>query len=115
MNNRQRIADAFKAKATKRLRDEVAYYLETYDDSDGYDVADALYDSLKHAEANGDKPMARDCINVMIAAGFYQPRDLSTVVCGRDRSPVRHGMRYDCETAWCLWINDDCSETQTED
>lgn len=106
MTNRQRIADAYKATATKRLRDEIAYYLDTYEDIEGFDVADALAAALNHAEANDDKPMARDCINVMIAAGYYQPRNLSTVVTGRDRSPVRHGMRYDCETAWCLWINE---------
>lgn len=106
MTNRQRIANAYTATATKRLRDEINYYLDTYDDTEGFDVADALCAALNFAQANNDKPMARDCINVMIAAGYYQPRDLSTVVAGRDRSPVRHGMRYDAETAWCLWINE---------
>jgi Golgi nucleoside diphosphatase len=107
MTNRQRIADAYKATATKRLRDEVTYYLDTYDDTEGFDVADALYAALNHAEANYDKPMAKDCIDVMIAAGFYRPRTGEVVTMGRDRSPVRNGKRYDCETAWCLWINED--------
>jgi hypothetical protein len=106
MTNRQRVIDAYNATATKRLRDEVAYYMDTYSDAEGYDIADALNDALNHAEANYDKPMARDCIDVMIAAGFYRPRTGDVVIMGRDRSPVRKGTRYDCETAWCLWINE---------
>lgn len=108
MTNRQRVISATRYAMQRRakLREEIAYYLDTYSDTEGYDEADALADALNHAEGNCDKPMIRDCINVMIESGFYQPRDLSTVVMGRDRAPVRHGMRYDCETAWCLWINE---------
>lgn len=104
MTNRQKVRQAFESKATQRLRDEVAYFMDTYSDSPQYMIADAINDALNHAEANDDKPMARDCINVLIAAGYYEPRDLSTVVMGRDRAPVRKGMRYDCVEAWCVWI-----------
>jgi hypothetical protein len=52
MTNRQRVTDAYIADATARLRDEVAYFMDTYSDKDGYDIADALNDALNHAEAN---------------------------------------------------------------
>jgi hypothetical protein len=105
MTNRQRVTDAYIAAATARLRDEVAYFMDTYSDTEGYDIADALNDALNHAEANYDKPMARDCTNVLIAAGYYKPRVGEVVIMGRDRSPVRKGVRYDCEAAWCVWID----------
>ena len=105
MTYRQRVIDAYNATATKRLRDEVAYYMDTYSDEPGFDVADAVNAALNFAESSDDKPLARDCINVLIAAGYYEPRDLSTVVMGRDRAPVRKGMRYDCVAAWCVWID----------
>lgn len=104
MTNRQRVADAYHAAATKRLREEVGYYMDTYSDTVGYDVADALHDALNHAEGNDDKPMIRDCIDVLIAAGYYEPRTGEVVIMGRDRSPVRKGVRYDCVDAWCIWI-----------
>ena len=105
MTNRQRVTDAYYAVATKRLREEVTYYMDTYCDTEDYDIADALNDALNLAEGNGDKPMIRDCINVLIAAGYYRPRTGEVMMMGRDRSPVRKGVRYDCVTAWCLWID----------
>ena len=108
MTNRQRVADAYNATATKRLRDEVDYYTDTYSDVplyEDYDVADALHDGLNNAEANDDKPMIRDCINVLIAAGYYEPRTGEVAIMGRDRSPVRKGVRYDGVGAWCIWID----------
>lgn len=104
MTNRQRVIDAYHATATERLREEVAYYMDTYCDIEGYDVADAVHDALNHAEASDDKPMIRDCINVLIAAGYYEPRTGEVVTMGRDRSPVRKGVRHDCVDAWCIWI-----------
>lgn len=104
MTNRQRVIDAYNATATTRLRDEVAYYMDTYCDTDGYGLDDALHDAQNHAEANDDKPMIRDCINVLIAAGYYEPRTGEVAIMGRDRSPVRSGVRYDCVDAWCIWI-----------
>jgi hypothetical protein len=104
MTNRQRVRQSFDATATRRLRDEVDYYMDTYSDDPRYMVADAINDALNHAEANDDKPMIRDCINVLIAAGYYEPRTGEVVTTGRDRSPVRKGVRYDCVDAWCIWI-----------
>jgi hypothetical protein len=104
MTNRQRVIDAYHAVATKRLRDEVDYYMDTYSDDPRYMVADAINDAFSHAEANDDKPMVRDCINVLIAAGYYEPRTGEVVTTGRDRSPVRKGVRYDCVDAWRIWI-----------
>jgi hypothetical protein len=104
MTNRQRVHDAFKESATCRLREEVDYFMDTYSDDGDYSVADAVHDALNHAEANSDKPMIRDAINVLIAAGFYRPRTGEVVIMGRDKSPVRNGVRHDCEDAWILWI-----------
>ena len=105
MTNRQRVIDAYEATATKRLREEVGYFTDTYSDDDDYSVADAVNDALNHAEANNDKPMARDCIDVLIKAGYYEPRTGEVLITGRDRSPVRKGVRYDCVDAWCIWID----------
>jgi len=104
MTNRQRVRQAFDATATRRLRDEVDYYLDAYSGDPRYMVADAVMDAMKHAEANGDRPMARDCISVLIEAGYYRPRTGEVVIAGRDRAPVRKGVRYDSVEAWCKWI-----------
>lgn len=105
MTNRQRVIDAYHATATKRLRDEVDYYLDTYSDTEGYDVADAVNDAINFAESNDDKPLVRDGINVLIAAGYYEPRTGEVTTTGRDRSPVRKGVKYDCVAAWSVWID----------
>jgi hypothetical protein len=107
MTNRQRVIDAYNAIGAIRLREEVAYYMDTYSDAEGYegyDVADAIHDALAHAEANDIKSMARDCINVLIAAGYYRPRVGEVAFSGPDRAPVRGGVRHDPADAWCLWI-----------
>lgn len=104
MTNRQRVIAAVKDKAPQRLRDEIAYYLDTYSDAAGYDEANALRDALNFAEANYDRAMARACIDVLIAAGFYRPRRGEVVTMGRDRAPTRGGVKYDCVSSWCEWI-----------
>jgi hypothetical protein len=106
MTNRQKVIAAIKSTATERVKGEIEYYMDTYSEFAGYDEADALNDALTLAEDNGDKSVSRDCINVLIAAGYYTPRScMDTVVTmGRDRAPVRKGRRYDCVEAWCLWI-----------
>lgn len=105
MTNRLAVMQAAHAHASDRLREEIAYYIETYSDNPDYDVADAVHDALNHAEANDDRPMVRDCIDVLIAAGFYRPRTGEVVIVGRDRSPVRGGVRYDCVASWWQWID----------
>jgi hypothetical protein len=104
VNNRQRVIDAYNATATNLLRDEVGYYMDTYSDAEGYDVADAINDALNLAEMNGEKTMARDCVNVLIAAGYYAPRTGEVAIMGRDRAPVRCGIRFDCVDPWAVWI-----------
>lgn len=104
MTNRQKVIAAVKTKATQRLRDEIGYYLDTYSDTPGYDEADALNDALNFAEANYDRAMTRACTDVLIAAGLYRPRRGEVVIMGRDRSPVRGGVKYDCVSSWYEWI-----------
>jgi hypothetical protein len=104
MTNRQRVIEAYEAKATKRLREEVDYFMDTYFDEAGYDTAEAVNDAMRLAERSGDRSTARDCINVLIEAGYYQPREGEVAIMGRDRAPVRKGVRYDCADAWCVWI-----------
>lgn len=104
MTNRQKTIAAIKANANQKLRDEIGYYLDTYSDTEGYDEADALNDALNHAEANYDRAMVRACTDVLIAAGFYQPRTGEVVVMGRDRAPTRGGVKYDCVSSWFEWI-----------
>lgn len=104
MTNRQKAVAAVEAHASQKLRDEIDYYLDTYSDAEWYDEADALHDALNHAEANYDRAMARDCIDVLIAVGFYQPRRGEVVTMGRDRAPTRGGVKYDCVDSWYEWI-----------
>jgi hypothetical protein len=106
MTNRQRVISAtqYAMRRSKLLRDEIGYYLDTYSETPGYDVADALNDCLGFAEANDERGLARVCIDVLIESGLYEPRTEEVVIMGRDRSPVRKGQRYDCVAAWCEWI-----------
>lgn len=106
MTNRQRVISAIRHAMQRRakLREEIAYYMDTYSDTEGYDEADALNDCLTFAEANDDRSMARACNDVLIEAGYYEARTGEVKVMGRDRSPVRKGVRYDCVAAWCEWI-----------
>lgn len=105
MTNRQRVIEAVKASTSKKLRDDIDYYLDSYSDTPGYDEADALNDCLNFAEASNERGMIRTCIDILIAAGYYRPRDCGVFVMGRDRSPTRGGVRYDCVDAWCIWID----------
>jgi hypothetical protein len=107
MTNRQRVISAtqYAMRRSKLLRDEIGYYLDTYSDTPGYDVADALNDCLNLAEANDEPRLVRVCIDVLIEAGLYEPRTGEVVIMGRDQSPVRKGVRYDCVEPWCEWIN----------
>lgn len=106
MTNRQKVVAAIKANASRKLSDEIGYYLDTYSDTDGYDEADALNDALNFAEANFDRAMVRVCNDVLIAAGFYEPRTGEVVVMGRDRAVTRGGVKYDCVSSWYEWIQD---------
>lgn len=105
MTNRQRVIAAIKAHHSEKLHEEVAYYTETYCETEGYDYADALHDALNFAEHSGDKALARVCVDVLILAGFYEPRRDEVVTMGRDRAPIRNGIRYDAATSWHEWIN----------
>jgi hypothetical protein len=108
MTNRQRVISAIRSMYLDgRLLDEIGYYLDTYSDMDGhegYDEADALNDCLRFAEHNDEKDLVRACVGVLVEVGFYKPRDRETVVMGRDGSPLLGGVRYDCDSAWCEWI-----------
>jgi hypothetical protein len=107
MTNRKRVTAAIEQHATQRLRNELDYYMDG-DREYAYDIADALSDALDYAEREKDRAMARNAIDVLIAAGYYQPRAAGAdgwSTAGRDRSPVRKGVRYDCVAAWCVWID----------
>jgi hypothetical protein len=108
MTNRERVTAAIEQHATQRLRDELDYFMDGDREYD-YDMADALSDVLDYAEREKDRAMARTAIDVLIAAGYYQPRaggDDGWTTTGRDRSPVRGGVRYDCVAAWAAWIDE---------
>jgi hypothetical protein len=103
MTNRERVEAAIEQHATQRLRDELDYFLDGDRDYD-YDICDALDDALGFAEREKDRAVERNAIDVLIAAGYYEPRDCATVTSGRDRSPTRGGVKYDCVAAWAAWI-----------
>lgn len=89
------------------LGKELDYIIEVWaDDPDctSHDYADAFDHVLTVAQDNRDRAMVRLCVDILIRAGFYQPRRGSVTIMGRDRSPVRKGVRYDCVAPWCEWI-----------
>ena len=103
--NRQRVLDAIASSTSKRLADELEYQSEANsDESPTYDAADALWDAVRFADVSGDKSLARVCAAVLIAAGYLAPRTGEVCVLGRDRSPVRTGVRYDDVGDWDTWI-----------
>ena len=107
MTNRQRLVDAIERKASQRLRDEVSYFLDVAEESgEPRDVATAFDDAASIAESNGDRAISRECVNLLIEVGFYQPRTEAAVILGRDRSPRRGGIRFDCVSAWECWVED---------
>lgn len=107
---RDRLAEAIRlAPRGERLREEVAYTLEVWRDDPECgecDEADAFRHVHHLAESEGDRPLARLCVDVLIEAGYYRPRRPGTVICGRDQAPVRNGVRYDPEEAWCVWFGE---------
>lgn len=106
MTNRQRVLSAIARRTSRRLADELEYQTEANgDDSPTYDRADALWDALRFASVAGDKRLERLVIDVLIDAGYYRPRDGEVEVCGRDRAPVRKGVRYDEVGDWGKWIS----------
>jgi len=107
MTNRQRLADVIESKATQRLRDEVAYFLDVAEESgEPRDVAAAFHDAAHFAESNGEQAISRECVNLLIEVGYYQPRTEDAVILGRDRSPRRGGIRFDSVSAWVCWVEE---------
>lgn len=105
MTNRQRVLDAVSRRTSRRLADELEYQTEANgDDSPTYDKADALWDALRFSVVAGDRPLERLVVDVLIDAGFYRPRKGEVEICGRDRAPVRKGVRYDEADDWGKWI-----------
>lgn len=106
MTNRQRVIDAIARRAGRRLADELEYQTEANgNETPGYDQADALWDAMRFAEVSGDRSLGRVVVDVLIDAGFYRPRTDEVAICGRDRAPVRRGVRYDEVDDWQKWIN----------
>lgn len=103
--NREKVAAAVKQNAGKRLLSEIEYYLETFSDAELYETADAFHDAMSLAEGNGERSLVRNCVDVLIAAGFYVPRRGEVVISGRDQSPTRGGVKYDAAAPWCVWID----------
>lgn len=105
MTNRQRIIDAINRCKSRRLAQELEYQTEANGcDSDRYDQADALWDASRFADITGDRALGKVCVDVLIAAGYLRPRTGEVAMYGRDRAPVRRGVRYDEVDDWGKWI-----------
>ena len=108
MNNRQRLIETISnARLPRRLASEIEWKLDV-DRDEPYDAADALCDVLLDAEDDENRTLVTACVDVLIAAGYYQPRSPNAEVChsgGRDRAPVRKGVKYDCEQDLSSWID----------
>ena len=105
MTNRERLEAAIKDEVTRqtKLGKEIEWGVEALS---SHDPVDAFDHTLDVAEGNGDRAIARACTDVLIKVGYYRPRRDEVVTMGRDRSPVRKGVRYDCAAAFCEWIDD---------
>lgn len=103
MTNRQKLIAAIGQHASPLLRSEVAYFLESSEEP--ADAADAFEDVHAIANHNEDRKLSRECDDLLILVGFYRPRTEAAVICGRDRSPVRRGVRFDCDLSFSEWIN----------
>ena len=94
-------------KMQTSLGRELEYVRGVWDDdpdcngSDDAEVFDHVFSVATH---NHDRAMVAACVDILIRVGYYQPRKGDVQIAGRDRSPVRNGVRYDCLDAWCEWI-----------
>lgn len=109
MTNAERLFAVIDAAPASRLAEEIGYLTETWADdpeADGMTRADAFWDIATAARHNGDKSLSRDCDDALIAAGFLRARiaGQEMVIAGRDRAPVRGGVRFDADLPWVEWI-----------
>lgn len=107
MTNRARLIAAIEERASPLLRADIDHTLEVWaddPDSGGGDKADAFWSVCMIASDNSERRLVRECDDIMIAAGYLTPRRGAAVFLGRDRSPIRKGVRYDCMNAWHTWI-----------
>ena len=114
MTNRERLIAVLDERASPLLREEIAYTMQVWaDDPDtvSEDRADAFLSVMDIAEDNGERKLVRECVDILIAAGYYTPRDPRAEVRffgGRDRSPVRNGVRYDDGGGLAYWVDAVC-------
>ena len=114
MTNRQRVIDAVRAELARgksRLAEEVQFWLDTWSDdpeNDGADEAEAFWQVWFTADATSDRALSRACNGLAIDCGYLRARSPSAqvVFSGRDRAFRRGGVRYDCVSAWCIWIDE---------
>lgn len=104
MNNRERLEAAIRDELERqtKLGKEIEWGVDALSSHDPVDAFDHAMDVAEH---NGDRPIVRACTDLLIKVGYYRPRRGEVVTMGRDRSPVRNGVRYDCVAAFCEWID----------
>lgn len=86
-----------------RLGKEIEWGVDALESGDPVDAFDHAMDVAEH---NGERWLVRACTDLLIKVGYYQPRVDDVVTTGRDRSPVRNGVRYDAEQSFSQWIDD---------
>lgn len=108
VTNRERLEAALRGEVGLRTRlgEEVDYFVDALS---SHDLCDAFDNALSIAEHNGDKPIVRAAVDLLIKVGYYRPRpdSVEVVMTGRDRAPVRRGVRYDAELTLEQWLDDE--------
>jgi hypothetical protein len=71
------------------------------------DYADAFDHALSVARHNRDRAIVRAADDILIAVGFYRQRraEEEVLIAGRDRAPVRGGVRYDADLTLEEWLD----------
>jgi hypothetical protein len=111
MTNRDRLEAAVldEVRRQTKLGQEVEYLLDAFESSDPCDAFDHALSVVRHnvARHNGDRPLLRAAVDLLIAVGYYRPRPAGeeVVTLGRDRAPVRRGVRYDADLTLEEWLD----------
>jgi hypothetical protein len=106
MTNRDRLEAAVLGEVQRqtKLGREVDYLIEALESGDPCDAFDNAYSVAIH---NRDRAIVRAADDLLIAVGFYRQRrdEEEVVTTGRDRSPLRRGVRYDADLTLEEWLD----------
>jgi len=106
VENRDRLEAAVldEVRRQTKLGQEIEYLLDALETSDPCYAFDHALDVAEH---NGERSLVRAAVDLLISVGYYLPRQagVEVVTLGRDRAPVRRGVRYDADLTLQQWLD----------